>query len=225
LGLLGAMCLLVLALRVFLPVALCTGAPGLCGLSNVEANLFVQRTAPEHEIVRIAVMYRAGIERVEERLGPFERPPRVFACADEMCHQRLGGTGARAITYGSIVARFSPRGLTDDIVAHELAHLRVGELVGDASIFLERFPAWLNEGIAVIVSEDARYWAGPEACPEGREAGLPKTSGAWIAEASAHGGATLYRAAGCAAWGWMQTRGGWTSLPSALQVWPNEMSS
>ena len=217
-------CVLALAalasLWTFLPIAICAVVPERCGLVAIAPGLHVDARAGDAERRRIAALHERGREIVENRLGPFERPPRAWVCTTERCHERLGGTGARAIAYGGLGARVSPRGVTPAILAHELAHVRIGELVGTVPVLLERMPAWLNEGLAVLVSDDPRYLGPDGACAPGSTglAALPRTTRAWIARASREGGRPLYAAAACAARGWVERGGGWGAVPRRLRA-------
>lgn len=110
----------------------------------------------------------------------------------------LGGTEALCITYGSLFTRFSPLVLLPAIFAHQRAHARMAQLVDNRAVFSERFPAWLNEGLAVLFSEDPLYHHDDAICAGHDDRLLPAARVDWIADVSKRQ-APLYSMVACRA--------------------------
>lgn len=202
------------------PVLRCALAPVACGLTQAAPGVFVDAAA---SAVTRADLVRRVAEAdavVAAHLGPRMREGRLMLCVTEACHDRLGGTGARAVAYGSRIVRYSPRGLTDAILAHEIAHLRIAELAGDVTVLTGRLPAWANEGLAVLVSDDPRYIAAGDPCATPPDGSLPAGTAAWIAAAGTD--RPIYAMSACAMSRWLDDIGGWQAAEAALARgdWP-----
>lgn len=174
--------------------------PACFGLKNAGNNIYVDTRDHnfDHEMNR---RYDLAKARVVRGFGPVQRQPRVIACLSETCHKLMGDPGPKALTYGSHVFYLSPRGLEVDIIAHELTHIELHHKIGLKS--LRHFPAWVDEGIAVYVSQDARFDLNPETCVIHNHA-LPISAREWGRQ-SGQAGATLYRDAGCTVSKWMKS--------------------
>ena len=158
--------------------------------------------------------------------GPDLRRTAVLACASRDCERRLGGRGPVAITHsvpGISVIRLAPEGRTPVILAHELAHAVVHGRAGVRALMTSRLPAWFDEGLAVIASEDPRFLG---AARDGERFGLSRCIGApgedlpvhsrdWLPFAARNRGAP-YAAAACRVLGWMADHGGWDGVLAAL---------
>ena len=145
----------------------------LVALPSQRADVRVEVTVPGSDALAVALGVDRSVERVESLFGrTFSARPRilVFGSAPSFA------TGARdlfgyspetadrvANTYGGIFDRatatiavnFSASGAQrmSAAIAHELTHLMIREASGGKDI-----PAWLDEGIATLVEQDA---AGP----------------------------------------------------------------
>ena len=80
---------------------------------------------------------------------------------------------ALAMNYGAAFMTIGSRGRSPTILSHELSHSERATRLGILGRARDRTPAWLDEGIAVIVSEDARY-AGSDARACDPDAVLPE---------------------------------------------------
>jgi len=124
-----------------------------------------------------------GFERIGEGLY-VEAVPSValLACDTVECDRRLGGRGAKARAYGEKFILVAPEGRTETIISHEFAHIVLHERVGSVGLLRGDLPAWKNEGIAVLVSGDTRYFAiegGTPACTTEPDGPLPETVREW----------------------------------------------
>ncbi|WP_417247899.1 hypothetical protein [Celeribacter sp.] len=142
--------------------------------------------------------YEEALVRVERFFGPLAHHPVVLVCVTPTCNRVMGDHGHRAMTYGHHVFYLGPHGHETAIVAHELAHVALHQRIGLRAT--KRLPAWVDEGLATMVSEDPRYDLDPETCTPPHEA-LPMTSPQWRREA-AEAKVSLYGLAGCAVARW-----------------------
>ena len=98
-----------------------------------------------------------GRARVERRLWSHKSDPRilfldgekVFGVFDYNSH------GSAVSLPGKTCLLIGPKGFNVDVVAHELVHADMAELLGYWKIL--DLPAWINEGIAMQVDMRTRY--------------------------------------------------------------------
>jgi len=133
--------------------------------------------------------------------GAFDHNPTLIICHSNACHARLGSGGARAVTYGTQFIYVSPRGMLPEILAHEFFHVELHARIGLRGMLTGAVPAWFDEGMAVLVSQDQRY-LDPEYkavnCEAVRADSLPVSSRDWRRQ-SGKIAQTLHHDAGCAA--------------------------
>jgi hypothetical protein len=163
------------------------------------------------------IVARAATQ-VAEFYGSFDHRPTILACATEVCDRRLGGKAARANTYGTTLIRLSARGLNQTILAHEFSHVELHARLGVLRRLTGALPAWFDEGLAVIVSDDARY-LGPGAtsatrCLAEPSGELPSGTLQWGRAAGRTRG--LYAQAACRVMRWMEANGGKAGLRAAI---------
>lgn len=215
-----------LAFVVAFPAVVAAACPCCYGLETVDARLHVGRdmTAAEREDLRRELI--TARRTIAAALGPTDAHPIVLGCSTDDCDRRIGGrgaTGARAETFTTpwfTVIRLGPRGLDETILAHELAHVTMHRIVGPDAVRDGRFPAWLNEGMAVIVSEDDRYLrpgtTAEERCMVEPNGLLPADPFEW-GPAAGRDHLTLYAQAACATLRWLEANGGTEGLLDALR--------
>ncbi len=203
-------------LLALLPLALLgflwsTPAPGayLCpscyGLERVAEGIYAEPGAPD-----LAPMIAEARARVSAYYGAFDHQPVLIICQTDACHARIGSGGARAVTYGTRFIYVSPRGVLPEILAHEFSHVELHARVGLWGMLRGAIPAWFDEGMAVLVSQDQRY-LNPENkavdCEGVRADSLPVSSRDWRRQAGQNA-PTLYHDAGCAAQARLADKGG-----------------
>lgn len=202
---------LLLGASVSLIYALPAVAAGLCpacyGMQKLQANLYSDTHNPD-----IAPTINAARARVTVVWGKTQSDPLILACHTPDCDHRMGGRGALGMSYGTSVIHLSPAGLTESIVAHELAHAELHHRLGPWRWWTSEVPAWLDEGIAVLVSQDARHLNRPTVCEGLTNDNLPQTAKDWRRRARAEHD-LLYTQAACAAQDWLAARGGMAALP------------
>ena len=212
------------ALLAFFPALRGAACPGCYGLVQDSPGLWVEAAmaAPDRAHLRAELAQAHGI--VADFFGPAEAHLRVLACATPRCDRRLGGRGAAAVTYflGPVsVVRLSPRGLRRTILAHELAHVETHARLGVWGQIVGRMPAWFDEGLAVIVSDDPRYLGfgeGPARCRKEPRADLPGSAFGWARAAAQD--RDIYAEAACACLRWIAERGGRRALLARIAAGP-----
>ncbi|WP_071797649.1 hypothetical protein [Natronohydrobacter thiooxidans] len=199
-----------------LPAALCPACFGLQALGN--GMLVQQGTTPDRQ-TELAALTAQALHHVTSELGPTEVPPRLIFCTDADCAARLGLRNAAGLTistpFGAVVY-IAPHGARPEILRHELAHVVIHHRAGLIATLNGRLPAWLDEGLAVIVSDDPAHLhpgAGVERCaaPPVRLVANPFD----FARAAAADPA-LYTRSACAALQYEAQLGGRAALLAAL---------
>lgn len=195
-------CLLVLGIASIpfvAPAMAAYACPTCYGLERVADGVYLEKgTDPAPVLATLAV----ARERTTAGFSG-ERVPqaRYLICHTEDCDQRLGGKGARARAYGEQFVVVSPRGIDETILSHEMAHLIVHEATGTLGLLRGELLAWRNEGIAVLVSRDERYFdfsAATPACRVEPQADLPTSVFGWGQRMRPDTHISLYSQAACA---------------------------
>ena len=203
------------------PVLGAAACPACFGFEHVSSGLVVDRGMSATRRRMAVDDLAAARARVRATLGMEARRFVVVGCSSGACDRRMGGLGARATVYstplGSVV-RVAPDGLDRTILTHELAHVALHRLVGVRAQLSGALPAWFDEGIAVIVSDDPRYLGpgeGPVRCTEPFSPALPRSPLEW-APLSGLQHETMYPSAACGVLEWMAANDDWPGLRRAL---------
>lgn len=137
-----------------LPAAVC---PACFGLKLTGTGIVVQQGTAEARQRGLAELTAQAIQQVAAELGPFDVRHRVIFCSDAACAARLGLRNAAGLTistaFGAVVY-IGPHGATPVILRHEFTHVAIHDRAGVMASLNGRLPAWLDEGLAVIVSDD-----------------------------------------------------------------------
>lgn len=198
--------------------------PQCYGLERIAPRLAVEHGIGPAMRRQLIADLRAAHLRVAAQLGPFGGHHALVVCASNGCDRRLGGggeRGARATTLTTpfrSVIRVGPRGMSETILAHELAHVRVHAVAGWWAQISGGLPAWFDEGLAVIVSDDRRYVAAdgtPLLCRKPSAPPLPSSPFRWAAVA---GRPDIYAHAACDVSRWMARNGGMAGALRALRT-------
>lgn len=225
LGLLGLAAVLaaVLAVVVMTPPLAAAVCPACYGLQRAGPGLIVETDMPAAARARLAGDAAAARDTVRAFYGAFDDAPLLIACATAACEHRLGGRGALALTWSTPfgdVIHLSPEGLNASILTHEFSHVALHRRIGFKAMVEENVPAWFDEGLAVIVSADARYLKPGEAaaarCVAGPEGPLPAGISEWGARAGRD--RMIYAAAACRTLLWMEANGGREGVLRALDA-------
>jgi hypothetical protein len=221
----GAVALLSLAALIsvafFAPALAAAGCPRCYGMEPVRDGLFVDRQMPVHARKELIDSIVEAEAMVSAFFGQRSRRPTILACSSDVCDRLLGGGGARAITYSSFgfsVLRLSPKGLNTTIAAHELSHVEVHARIGALAQMRGVVPAWFDEGLAVLVSEDKRYLkagaSSDERCLKAPDQEPPVSPFVWGPLAGR--APWIYAQAACQVLRWMEANGGKAGLLAAI---------
>lgn len=191
-----------LALLDFTPVL-----AGLCpqcfGFQEARDGIYLEVEDPEarSDFLRD---YDLARSRVDEAFGADGPQPRVLVCFTKTCNSIMGGHDVHGLTFGAVLMYLAPQGRTPAIIAHELAHVALHDRIGLRA--QRTFPAWVDEGIATYVSQDARFDLSARTCRPPADP-LPVSAAQWRRLAGAdHGRAStaLYGGAACRVAQWVK---------------------
>jgi hypothetical protein len=183
--------------------------PRCFGFEQLSGRVFIDAAMPEPVRVQLASAMREGETKVADFYGELRGAPEVLACATDICWHRLGGGGAKGVSYAGVGIRLAPHGIDPVIVAHERSHIELHERLGLAKFIVGAIPAWFDEGLAVIVSDDPRYLlANTEAdrCRVKATGFFPMAPMEWTRAAGTD--QYLYARAACRVLRWMNANGG-----------------
>lgn len=131
--------------------------PACRGFVEVSDGVFMEKNASKAGLDHTADL-KAGRERVSAFWGPGRAGnPDLFFCITEPCRQTFGVHHAIAMSYGAAFAVFDLTRTDDTIFAHELAHIERRARLGTWASMNDQTPSWFDEGLAVLISRDARY--------------------------------------------------------------------
>lgn len=95
-----------------------------------------------------------ALAAVTQKLGPFERQPRMIFCKSQECFDVFGHRRSTSATFGDKAILIGPRGWALHYVEHELIHIAQYQNLGLMRAW--RAPKWLSEGMAYSLSGDPR---------------------------------------------------------------------
>jgi hypothetical protein len=203
----GFIALLAAAFIFVYPAAATAACPQCFGFVRVSEGLFVQGGTPSEIQQQIQDVVERARQRVEAFYGRQIGTPSVLVCETNGCYRRMRGGSSRGMALSTFALVLSPRGTNVTIAAHELSHIELHSRVGALRAYEGAIPAWFDEGLAVVVSNDARYLA-PEGqldrCKETSDEPLPLTQREWLRRGNDH----LYTIAGCRVSRWLAAHGG-----------------
>jgi hypothetical protein len=190
--------------------ALC---PACHGMERIQTRVIVDAGMPPATREKLIQNIGSGTSVVRAFYGSLGREPFVVACSTEACDRDMGGRGARADTLSTpfaTVLRVSPRGIDPTIMAHEMSHVELHRRVGIWTFLAGAVPAWFDEGVAVVVSNDTRYLkdgqTADQRCMRTTDRELPSSGQAWGIMAGKD--RTIYADAACDVLRWMERNGG-----------------
>lgn len=126
--------------------------PALFGASKVAPGIFLD--APEQRDAVLALLSRA--QRTSAAFfGTPPRQPRLIVCTTAICAQRFG-LRVRGVALGMRTMLLAPGGVNATILTHEQVHIDLRQRMGLWDVAYPRYPAWFDEGLASLLSQDAR---------------------------------------------------------------------
>jgi hypothetical protein len=189
-------------------------------LERVDADTFVDRGMPADERIQLADVLSEARQRVTAFYGSSTSDPRVLVCSTESCYRNIGGHGERGKAFLHFALILSPRGFNPVIATHELSHIEFHGRLGFRRSLTNAIPAWFDEGLAVIVSNDQRYLAPPEApdrCLVKTDKPLPGTMSEWNSAAGKQD-SHVYAEAACRVSEWMSKRDGSRGVANLVRM-------
>jgi hypothetical protein len=184
------------------PSVAAIACPQCYGLSDLGGGVYA-----EHDEARFREIVAAADRRIGGFYGERTTDARVLICATKDCYSGIGGGGEKGRAFGRWALMLSPDGANETIATHELAHLELHKRLGSA---YDSVPDWFDEGLAVVVSDDARYL---KPASETDRCLVPWAEAATIttvdwADAAPRGSDRGYLLAGCVVSRWLSEHGG-----------------
>jgi len=210
--LLAVLLLLVLgagAMAAMEPAVAAVACPRCFGFERLQDSIFVDPAMPPDQRRDFLEAVTEGERRASSFLGSLRERPVIFACASAACSRRMHEGGARAVSYAQYGLHLSPIGLDVVTIAHELTHIEAHGRIGLVRLLTGALPAWFDEGLAVLASDDRRYLkpvGSGDRCTAEPIQTLPITAADWMRRAGAD--AMLYARAACRVQRWAGTHGG-----------------
>ena len=133
-------------------------APADHGMEVIRPGLYVEPAMSAAERNDLMGQINHGHRLVTAFFGTIESSPAIVACVSTECAVRFGSGGGRAAAFGDSAIRLAPNGLTAAMVAHEWGHAELYRRVGGVWA-IHRIPRWFDEGIAVVIADEARHSA------------------------------------------------------------------
>ena len=193
--------------------------PQCFGLQQAADGVYLESSMPESARAHALQLVAQAEDRVGRFYGGMQQSPRVLICATVACFERIGGGGARVGSLGSLALLVSPEGENLVLMSHELSHVELHGRVGMWRMEIGSVPAWFDEGMAVLVSDDPQYLAparpGRDRCAAGPQADMPSDPVDWRARLAENGN-LLYAGAACQVDLWMIRQGGPAAVPPFL---------
>ena len=137
---------------------------GVHGFSQAAPNVYFNNGYSHDKEEALAIITEAR-ERVEGFFGEVSSNPVIIICDDEHALKKMGGaTTAMSIAIFRVHSYIliSPQWLNVDILAHEISHAEVFNIVYNGKIRKpDLIPTWFDEGVALL--NDYREEYGEEA--------------------------------------------------------------
>lgn len=150
-------------------------APGLFGFDEIAENVYAPPTMATADRAALVEKIEAAIAIIERAHNLTLQRPVILLCPATSCEKSFGAVTTRGIAYGSHALRLNAQGLNLTISTHELSHIALKQRVGDMSTYLGSIPAWFDEGLAVLLSQDDRF----AASYPGRAKDYMRRTGSW----------------------------------------------
>jgi hypothetical protein len=185
--------------------------PTCYGFERLGENSFIERAASPQLRGHAAEVLETARDRVAGFYGGLETQPRILVCVSEECYRGIGGGGTRGTALLDLALRLGPRGIDPVIAAHELSHVELHRRLGRIHYLMGAVPAWFDEGLAVVVSDDRRYLApanAPDRCRVRADEPLPTGILEWVRQAGPYDTKQLYAKAACRVADWIANSGG-----------------
>jgi len=202
------------------PFGAAAACPACYGLEPIGDNIYIERTASDAQRRRVMAVLAQARDRVAAFYGKLDTRPRILVCVSDECYQRIRSAGARGNTFLDLALELSLRGIDPVIAAHELSHIELHHRLGWIRHVIGAIPAWFDEGVAVVVSDDRRYLAPPgsaQRCRVRSDEPLPTGALEWQREMGEYDTRQLYAKSACRVADWMAAKGGATAVLQLIE--------
>lgn len=185
--------------------------PRCFGFENIAGNVWVDPHLSAADRIEFLQNLSVAQWRVASVYGKLESDPVVLVCARRDCDRSFSNT-MQAVNSGWQVVNVGSRGRSATVLTHELAHAELQKRAGLRAYLSRAYPAWFDEGLAVLISRDERFLEtagfGPPRCKVERGAtdqNLPERAVDWITAAG--NSAFVYGTAACRVAHWYTASG------------------
>ncbi len=169
--------------------------PSCYGLEHIGDGIFADAAmTPAQRTFALEAIAR-GRAVVREFYGELRSAPRIVICRTRKCSSVFGSRGAKGVTYAWHAILLSWSRILDVIAAHEVAHAEIHWRMGYVGWLKGAVPAWFDEGLAVVISQDPRFRRDVPAAAVREIMGITSFAGQWSAHAEHVGWQTAYGAA------------------------------
>ncbi|TYB68747.1 hypothetical protein FXF51_09465 [Nonomuraea sp. PA05] len=196
------------------PSLAATTCPGCYGLTELQPSLYTENNLSDTQKSQIKQTVTEARRRVSTFYGTQTSSPTLLICATQSCYERIGGGQERGIAVLNRAVMLSPKGIDPVIASHEMSHVELHNRLTSG----HDVPQWFDEGLAVVVSDDARYLApasSGDRCLTAPSGPLPVTLNEWLSSASKD--ATTYAKSACQVSRWLRDNGGRAALLSLVE--------
>lgn len=184
--------------------------PSCFGFEHLQGQIFVQHGMTDKDKSKATYLLIDAENRIKDFYGSVKYNPRVLVCVTSRCIRRLGGGGADMGSIGPYVMLLSLQNVSVIDVSRLLALIEIQGRIGVRHMLMGSVPAWFEEGVAVLVSDDPQFIASPrgnrDRCLADPSDQLPVQMSDWNREAQEDSG--LYASSACRVYRWMLARGG-----------------
>lgn len=129
--------------------------PTCYGLNKIGPRVFTD--APDARHGEIMKLVHLADRKIGAFFGTLRSAPQIVVCTTQSCRRSFSrGRSPSGLTYGWHAIFISPRGVRANIITHERAHAELHYRLGTIGLTRNAIPAWFDEGLAVLLAEDAR---------------------------------------------------------------------
>lgn len=146
-----------LAAAVALPGPQHLFCPTCQGLEKIADGIYVDPIASPTERKKIVSAIGQARHRVAAFFGTLRSAPRIVVCRSRACARKFGTRGAKGVAYAWHAILLTNSRIFTVIAAHELAHIELHWRMGFSGWLRGTVPAWFDEGLATLISEDPRF--------------------------------------------------------------------
>lgn len=193
--------------------------PGCFGFEHLQGQIYVQHGMSDKDKSKAIHLLIDAENRIKDFYGSVKYKPRVLVCATARCIRRLGGGGADMGSIGPYVMLLSLQSVNVIDVSRLLALVDIQGRMGVRHVLVGSVPAWFEEGVAVLVSDDPQFIASPrgnrDRCLADPSDQLPVQISDWNSETQED--SSLYASAACRVYHWMLARGGSFAVARLLE--------